>query len=278
MQSTLSGKVLDIVQNAKYFFGNFSNFKSPLVLLDIIFVAIIFYWIYLFLRETRAMRILYGLFFLVALTLIGNFLNLTLLNWILKYSMAMLVVAIPIVFQPELRTALEKLGRARFIGEISLSKENYIRMIDQLVLCIQVMSKQKIGALIIIQRQTGLREYIENGTPLNAAVSKELLLSIFFPKSPLHDGAVIIVGNKIVSARSVLPVSADNLNSGLGTRHKAAIGITENSDAIALVVSEETGVVSMSVGGKIERRIAEDRLRNRLIALLRQAKATKKND
>jgi diadenylate cyclase len=272
MDLTAKDKFLSVFQGSFYLFSGMKQNFGILVVLDIVIVAIILYWIYIFLRETRAMRILYGLFFIIAIMAVGNLLNLTLLNWILKYFMAMLVVAIPIVFQPELRTALEKIGRTKIVGDMMLGKDNYLRIIDQIIAAINILSKQKIGALIIIQRQTGLREYIENGTLLDAGVSKELLLSIFFPKSPLHDGAVIIVGEKIVSSRSVLPVAEGHLSPDLGTRHKAAIGVTESSDAIALVVSEETGIVSMAVGGKLERRIGDDRLRNRLIALVRQSR------
>jgi diadenylate cyclase len=214
------------------------------------------------------MRILYGLFFLVALMLLGQLLDLSLLNWILKYLMAMLVVAIPVVFQPELRNALEKLGRTKFLNDYSIGKGGKGEMIDQITTATSTLSKQKIGGLIVLQRQTGLREYIENGTPLEAGLSTQLLLSIFYPKSPLHDGAVIIAGDKIVSARSVLPVSEASISSDLGTRHRAGLGVTENSDAVSIIVSEETGSVSIAVNGKIERRISEERLKNKLQGLL----------
>jgi diadenylate cyclase len=264
VESALSGKILGVSTKSFYFIDNVKTVSGTVLALDILLVAIIFYWIYLFLRETRAMRILYGLFLLFAVMALGKLLDLALLNWILKYFAAILVVAIPVVFQPELRAALEKLGRARLINDLSFSKERFGKVI--------ALSQHKIGGLIILQRQTGLREYIENGTAIDAAVTKDLLLSIFFPRSPLHDGAVIIVGDRIVSARSILPVSSTQIGSDMGTRHKAAIGITENSDAVSVVVSEETGSISLAVGGKIERRISEERLRNRLSGLLRQNK------
>jgi diadenylate cyclase len=266
------GKILGAATNSMSVLDSLKGFLRPLTIIDIVIVAIVIYWIYLFLKETRAMRILYGLFFLLAIMAVGRILNLTLLNWILQYFMAMLVVAIPIVFQPELRTALERLGRTKFLSDSIFGKGSFSKIIDEVMLAVSILAKQKIGALIIIQRQTGLREYIEKGTPVEANVSKDILLSIFYPKSPLHDGAVIIVDDKIVSARSVLPVSENYVNSSYGTRHKAALGITEDSDALAVVVSEESGIVSLAVGGKIERRIPEDRLRNRLIALMRQNK------
>lgn len=270
MIADASGKILGVSEKAGFLFDSFKGAQSPIFILDILIVAVLFYWAYLFLRETRAMRILYGLFLLLILMGIGNLLNLVLVNWILKYVMAMLVVAIPIVFQPELRNALERLGRTKLISDISNSKNGRDGLINEIVSAINILSREKTGALIVVQRQTGLREYIENGTTINAVVSKELLLSVFFPKSPLHDGAVIISGNTIVSARSVLPVSSSLSNPNLGTRHKAGVGITEVSDAVTIIVSEETGTVSMAVGGKLERRIPEERLRNRLSAYLRK--------
>lgn len=266
----ISGKISGVSEKSLYFFDNFKNFSTPYLLVDILIVGVLLYWVYVFLRETRAMRILYGILFLVALALIGRFFNLILLNWILKYLMAMLVVAIPIVFQPELRAALEKLGRARFISELILSPESS-KIVEEIISAVLLLSKQKCGALLVIQRQTGLKEYIENGIQVDANVSRDLLLSIFFPRSPLHDGAVIIVGDKIVAAKSTLPVSETFTSTSLGTRHKAGVGITEASDAIAIIVSEETGIISLAAGGKIERRIPDDRLRNRLSGLLRRS-------
>lgn len=268
----ISGKVLGVSESANYLFENLRLNSGPLMAADILIVALLFYWVYVFLKETRAMRILYGLVFLLTLMAVGKLLDLILLNWILKSLMTMLIVAIPVVFQPELRNALEKLGRSKFLGELSLNKEEQSSIISELVSAVSYFSKQKIGALIILCRQTGLREYIDNGIPINAAVSSSILMSIFFPKSPLHDGAVIISGDKIISARSILPVSQANINPNLGTRHKAGLGITEISDAIAVIVSEETGSISMAVGGKMDTRISEERLQNRLISIFRQNK------
>jgi diadenylate cyclase len=264
-----SGKILGASISA-YYLSNIRSVFSPFFLFDVFIVATLFYWVYLFLKETRAMRILYGLFFLVTLLTVGRLLNLMLLNWILKYLLSMLVVAIPVVFQPELRAALEKLGRTKFIKDAVFSRENRVKIVEEIISTTSALSKQRIGALIVIQRQTGLREYIERGRMIDAGVSKDLLCSVFFPKSPLHDGAVMIVNDKIVSACSILPVSEASINPELGTRHKAGLGISEVSDAIAIIVSEETGSVSIAVGGKLERRIAEDRLKFRLLSLLRQ--------
>lgn len=264
MESFISGKILGAAERANYFLDNLKFNSSPLLIIDILIVSILFYWVYIFLKETRAMRILYGLFFLLILMALGRLLDLALLNWILKSLMAMLIVAIPVVFQPELRTALEKLGRTKFIGELAFSKHSNFEIVDEIISAASILSDKRIGALVIIKRQTGLKEYIDNGKKIDATVSAEMLLSIFFPKSPLHDGAVIIDGNKIVSAGAILPVSQASLSSNLGTRHKAAVGISEVSDCVSVVVSEETGSISIAFGGRLETRLSEEKLRNRL--------------
>ncbi len=265
-----TGKILGATVQANYFLENLRLNSSPILVLDIIIVAVLFYWVYVFLKETRAMRILYGLLFLLILMALGKLLNLVLLNWILKSLMTILIVAIPVVFQPELRTALEKLGRTKFLGELSFTKKDYSQVINEILAALHMFSEQKIGALIILKRKDGLREFIDNGIEVDATVSAELLSSVFFPKSPLHDGAVIIEGDKIVSASSILPVSQAILGGNLGTRHKAAVGVTEDSDALAIVASEETGGLSLAVGGKLETKMTEERLKNRLTALMRQ--------
>jgi len=270
-----AGKILGAATQANYFLDNLKQNSSPLLIVDILIVAIFFYWIYVFLKETRAMRILYGLFFLLILMALGKLLDLVLLNWILKSLMTVIVIAIPIVFQPELRAALEKLGRTKLLGELSFAKKDNDQVINELLTAIHMLSKQKIGALLVLKRHDGLREYIDNGVEIDATVSAELLSSIFFPKSPLHDGAVIISGDKIVSACSVLPVSQVSLGGNLGTRHKAALGITEDSDALVLVVSEETGNISLAIGGKIETKMSEERLKNRLTAIMKQNNKSK---
>lgn len=266
----VTGKILGVSAKTGYFLENLQYHAKPILMIDILIVAILLYWVFIFLKETRAMRILYGLLFLLGLLAIGQLLNLILLNWILKSLMTMLIVAIPVVFQPELRSALERIGRTKFIGEGAFFKEDFTNIINEILTAIIIFSKQKTGALIVFKREVGLKEYIDNGIAIEAKISSEILMSIFFPKSPLHDGAVIIMGDKIVSAGSILPVSQTISNNKLGTRHKAAIGITENSDAVAVVVSEETGAISIAVGGKLDYKISEERLKNRLSSLLKQ--------
>lgn len=264
----ISKQIIDLSTQIESFFTALTFKAWPLIVLDVVIVAILIYWGYLFLRQTRAIRILYGLLILIVLMLLAKLLDLVLLNWILQYVMAMLLVAIPIVFQPELRNALETLGRSGLIGDFSKQTARG-DVFDQILLAIKTLASQKTGALIVLQRKTGLREHVEKGVRVNADLSAELLISIFFPKSPLHDGAVIVIGSRIVSASVMLPVTEKEFSSKFGSRHRAAIGITENSDAVSVVVSEETGVVSLAVAGELERRISEERLRNRLIGLMR---------
>ena len=271
------GHIMGVSQQATSFFESLGSVTGWTLVLDIVIVSTLFYWAYLFLHETRAMRILYGLLFLVTLAAIGKLFNLVMLNWILKYLMTMLVVAIPVVFQPELRAGLEKLGRAKFLGDGTIMKGKGLRIIDEIVNTVLGFSKQRIGCLIVLQRQTGLREYMETGISLEAKISSSLLSSVFFPKSPLHDGAVILAGDRILSAKSILPVSGAAINPGLGTRHRAGLGITEISDAVSIIVSEETGSISMAVGGKLERRISEERLRSRLVYLLKNTTKAQNN-
>ncbi len=259
------GQVLGSFDKASYFWDSLSMAITPFMILDILIVAVFIYWIYVFLKETRAMRILYGFLFLGILAIIGRVLDLVLLNWILKYLMTMLVVAIPIVFQPELRAVLERLGRAKFLSDLSsLSRSGQTKLINELVTASEVLSDQKIGALIVIQRKTALGEYISSGVSLEAKVSAELLLSIFFPKSPLHDGATIIVGNQIISAGCTLPIGDSLENMGLGTRHKAAVTLSELSDAIIIVISEETGTMSLAIEGRLQRKLDSEELRSQL--------------
>ena len=266
---TATDKVLGAFDRTNYYLSGLRLNFGLSVVFDIVVVAIIFYWVYLFLRETRAIRILYGFLLLIVMMFIAKIFNLILLNFILKYLTTALVVAIPIVFQPELRQALEKLGRPRFFSELPLTKDSLTVLIDQLCETARELSSSKTGALIVIQRRSGLKEYIDNGVPVDAKVSSSILNSIFYPKSPLHDGAVIIVGDRIVSASSILPVAEVENSRNLGTRHRAAIGIGQVSDAVAVVVSEETGSISIALGGEIERRITIDRLKQRLQRLLR---------
>lgn len=224
--------------------------------LDIIIVAFIFYKILEFIKETRAQQLIKGLLVLVVAFFLSDFFNLYALNWLLRGTMTVGAIALVVVFQPELRRALEYVGRSKLVKAPfgQLDKEKAKAITDEFVKLVSDCSSTKTGALIVLERETSLTEIAESGTEINADISAQLLGNIFYEGAPLHDGAVIIRGDKIYAASCVLPLTNNkNLNKSLGTRHRAGIGITENSDAIALIVSEETGIISMAVDGKLTR-------------------------
>ena len=240
-------------------------------ILDVIdtgLVAYFLYRIYLMLKNTRAAALVKGLLVLVSLMLISKWLNLHVINWILEKAMTMVMVALPVVFQPELRRALEQIGRGRIFRKIGEVDEQEIRdMIEAATSAAVIMAQRKVGALIVFERQVGLEERIETGVKIDGLVSDSLLLNIFEKDTPLHDGAVIIRGNRIVAASCLLPLTdSRNLSQELGTRHRAAIGISEQSDALVLVVSEKTGSMSITRNGEIYRYLQADDVRDMLRA------------
>lgn len=240
--------------------------------LDILLVAVVLYLFFLLIRGTRAVQIIQGVGVLLFVLLISYLFHLNTLYWFLRYSLFSLAVVIPIVFQPELRRALGVIGRGGvFPSSIPvLGKETIARIADEISWTTSILSQAKIGAIIVIERETGLTEFVETGTQVNGEVSSKLLLSIFMPKSPLHDGAVILKGNKVVAASCYLPLSENSKpsrDSQMGTRHLAAIGITEQTDAVAVLVSEETGAISVARNGKLTRQMGEETLKKILVSL-----------
>ena len=234
--------------------------------LDILVVAFFLYRIYMLIRNTRATSLVKGMAVLGVLTLFSGWLDLHAVSWVLEKLMAMLIVALPIVFQPELRWALEQIGRGKFYMTSSVvSDADRASVIDNVAEAAEVMSKNRVGALIVFERSTGLDDYIDTGSRIEGVVTKELLGNIFIVNTPLHDGAVIIRDNRIMAAGCLLPLTRDrSLSSELGTRHRAAIGLSEMSDCVVVVVSEETGTISYTYGGHIYRHIDGETLRNRL--------------
>ena len=235
-------------------------------ILDILVVAFFLYRLYMLIRNTRATALVKGMAVLGALTLASGWLQLHAVSWILEKLMTMLIVALPVVFQPELRRALEQIGRGKFYVASSLASDvDRSAVIDNVTDAAEVMSKNRIGALIVFERSTGLDDYIDTGIRIEGIVSKELLGNIFIVNTPLHDGAVIIRDDRVMAAGCLLPLTRDrSLSSELGTRHRAAIGISEMSDCVVVVVSEETGTISYTYGGHIYRHIDGETLRNRL--------------
>ncbi|GAB4464346.1 MAG: diadenylate cyclase CdaA [Anaerolineae bacterium] len=242
-------------------------------IIDILLVTLVFFWILTLLQGTQAVQLLRGILVVSILAVISaSVLNqLTAFSWLVNKSLPALLVAIPIIFQPELRRTLERLGRSsRFLtgGKLSTQLEASLHAVSQAA---AELSGQRHGALIVYERETGLQDYIDTGIPLNAAVTPNLLMTIFFPGTALHDGAVIIKTDKILVAAAVLPLggstAADNLS--LGTRHRAALGVTEATDAIAVVVSEETGQISLAYNGELIRGVDQKRLEQLLKAFFR---------
>lgn len=237
-------------------------------ILEILFIWILLYFLIKFFQGTRAVQVLMGLVFLAVIFNIAKVLELYTINWVLTKLFAVGVVAFLIIFQPELRRALARIGQNTMFG--SLLKKG--GTIDEVVQASEHLSRSKIGALIAIERDVGLKNYIESGLALDAKVSAELLISLFTHGSPTHDGGVIIQGERIASSGSLFPLSQNpHLSRSLGTRHRAAVGLTEDSDAVAVTVSEETGSVSVAVYGKLTRNLDGEELRRVLTNLFRPA-------
>lgn len=216
------------------------------IILDIVIVAFIIYWFLSKILESKAVRILYGIIILVSLLVVGHFLNLLTLNWLLKYLSLMLVVAIPIIFQPEIRSALDKLGRAGFSGRPRFSRKD----LEELIQALETLAQHKIGAIIVLERKIPLKEYAKTGHLLHADISRELILSIFETHSPLHDGAIIISGGKVIAAGCMLPMPQEK--ESLGARHRSARYLTTHTDALAVIVSGERGSISVAFEGEME--------------------------
>ncbi len=225
--------------------------------LDILIVAFLFYKLLGFIRETRAEQLAKGLLILVIVALLASWLHLYTLQWILSNLVNVGLIAIVIIFQPELRRLLENLGRNKLISNFSgIDLEEAEEITMELTEAMLSMSKTKTGALIVIERETALTDIIETGTVIKAGIQKEMIENIFYEGAPLHDGALIVRGDKLWAAGCVLPLTEDKkLSKELGTRHRAGIGITENSDALVFIVSEETGIISKAEDGKLERRL-----------------------
>jgi diadenylate cyclase len=239
---------------------------SLVSVLDIVLVALIIYEFLALVKGTRAALMLVGVAAVVIAFYFSRLGELATLNWLLSTLLPYTVFGLIVVFQSEIRQALARLGRRLTLGRTSASEgEAY----DDIVLAANLFSQNQTGSLIVIEREIGLRTYIESGVPLDARLSYDLLATIFRPSAPLHDGAVIVQGDRIAAAACFLPLSMNPvLSTQLGTRHRAGIGITEETDAIAVIVSEETGAISVAVGGKIERDLTVDQLRERLSSLL----------
>jgi len=237
-------------------------------ILDIGVVAVLIYELLLLIRGTRAMQMALSGAFLIGLFFLSEWLDLETVNWLIRNLATYVVFAIIVLFQADIRRALAHFGRAQFFKYFERASSDD-ETLEELVVAASTLAARKIGAIIVVERQIGLRNYIEGGIPLDALVTYDLLASIFNTGSPLHDGAVIVQNDRVAAAACFLPLSVNpRVSRELGTRHRAALGITEENDAVAIVVSEESGAISLAIGGGLERGLSVDALQRRLQSLL----------
>ena len=267
----------DIMSTINNMIWNLTHRFGLIDVIDILIVAVIIYELLLLTRHTRGSAVLKGLALLLLIALLSKLLGLVSLNWLLSAILQNGAIVLVILFQPEFRKALEKMGRSRIItkGKNRPMTDERDLIVSEIIQTIMDLSKRRVGALIVFEQQTGLQDVIETGTKLNADISAPLLENIFEPNTPLHDGAVVIRDNLVIAAACILPLAeASGVSRELGTRHRAALGITENTDAIVLVVSEETGIVSMAQDGSLKRPMTVDELNellNRLFTTRRSS-------
>jgi diadenylate cyclase len=241
-------------------FGDFKILDYLSSIVDILLVWFVIYKLIMVIRGTKAVQLLKGIVVIVIVRILSNFLGLKTLQWLMDQALTWGFLAIIIIFQPELRRALEQLGRGRLFSRSSIpEEEERNNTIESIVKAVQYMAKRRIGALISIERETGVGDYIETGIPLDAKISEQLLINIFIPNTPLHDGAVIIQKNLVAAAACYLPLSESPfISKELGTRHRAALGISEVTDSITVIVSEETGGISLTKNGELHRDLNQD--------------------
>lgn len=255
--------------------GQIQSVAHTITILDLLDVLVVAYFLnklYQILKNTRAASLVKGLLVLLTFMLVSKWLNLYVINWLLEKFMTMTMIALPVVFQPELRRALEQIGRGKLFRKSMLLNELQVEnMLEAIANAADDLSRHKIGALIVLERETGLSDYIETGIQIDGLISAELFGNIFIPNTPLHDGAVILRGDRIVAAGCLLPLTESrNLSQELGTRHRAAIGLSEQTDALILIVSEETGTISLARGGGIQRYLNHHDVKDLLRPVMKQ--------
>jgi len=271
----LGGDCVEILNSIINIFKGMNIFS----IIDIVVVSYIFYKGYSLIKETRAEQLLKGILLIFLLVPISDLLNLTTLNWILENTLTISVISIIIIFQPEIRKALEHIGRTSFMDKVIYEDEEVmISVVNEIVDAVEVLANDKTGALIVIEQKTGLGDIINTGTKINADVSSALLQNIFVVNTPLHDGATVIRNDKIIASGCFLPLTEDNkLNKQLGTRHRSGIGVSEITDCITIIVSEETGVISLAINGRLLRNYDKEKLRNVLLKIMRNRQNKKES-
>jgi diadenylate cyclase len=258
-------------------FADWTFWKYISSAVDILLVWYVIYKLINIIRGTKAVQLLKGILVILIVRVLSDFFNLTTLSWMMGQVITYGFLAIIIIFQPELRRALEQLGRGKFFSRSSSpDDEGQEKTVEAIIKATDYMAKRRIGALISIERETGMSDYIETGIQLNSAISAELLINIFIPNTPLHDGAVIIQKNNVAAAACYLPLSESPfISKELGTRHRAALGISEVTDSITIIVSEETGNISLTKNGELHRDLKVDGLKELLTSELIDTDKTK---
>ena len=245
---------------------DFSPVAALINIIDVLLVWFVFYKLITIIKGTKAVQLLKGIFVIIIVRFLTDIFGLDTLRFLMDQVLPFGFLAIIIIFQPELRRGLEQLGRGRLFARTNIQEEEEReRLVEAIMKSVSYMAKRRIGALISIERETGLSEYIETGTRMDSAISSELLINLFIPNTPLHDGAVIIQRNRIAAAGCYLPLSESPfISKELGTRHRAAIGISEVTDAVTIIVSEETGAISLTANGDIDRNLGMEEFEERL--------------
>lgn len=263
------------------FFDLILTILKDLSLIDILDIVLVSYGIYralLFIEGTRAYNLLKGLGIILVLLVITKDLDFNTVSWILSNALPTGFLALVVIFQPELRRVLEDIGKGSFLAEQLVAEDSIPEIVEEVCKSIEACSKKRIGALIIFEQEIGLKDFIDNGVSMHSRITSELLNTIFMPFTPLHDGAVIIKGQFIEAASCFLPTTSNHneVAKELGSRHRAAIGITEITDALVFVVSEETGTISKAKGGKLTRGLSMDRVKKLVTASLNRVKRRKR--
>lgn len=259
--------VSDLVSEITYYFLSQLTWIS---VVDILMVTLVIFGILRLVRGTQAATLLRGMIFLViVITLLTLFLPLQAFSWLLRTTLPALLIAIPVIFAPEIRRGLERIGRAGSVVQIGAREADVQPVIEALAAAAQRLSERRHGALMVVERQVGLKDFAETGIRLEAAITPELLTQIFYPNTPLHDGAVILKDDRVMAAACIMPLTTNTALGQMGLRHRASLGVTEVSDAVAIVVSEETGIISVVHNGRMIRRLDPERLKHMLDAFYR---------
>lgn len=275
MFNTIWQKIIEFMYMLKDVLVLNSPWRVVVLIADIAIVALIIYYIGKILKQTRAKQIIKGLLLLVILVIVAKIFNMVILNFILTNFVTYGVILLIVVFQPEIRNVFEKIGRSKLVGVFDMDDNIMVKhSISEIVKAVEIMSLKKIGALIVIERNTKVSEVLKEGINLYAKVSSELIQNIFMPRTPLHDGAIVVDKSQILAAKCILPLASEvSVPRNLGTRHRAAVGITEISDALVVVVSEETGIISLVENGKLRRELTGDKLKELLLTKLDRTKS-----